>query len=671
MNAVLAAPVLQVADLAVTIPTGAGVLRPVRDVGLELARGDALCIVGESGSGKSLTALALMNLLPPRARRSARCLRLLGEELAGATEPRMQALRGDRVAMIFQEPMTALNPAYTIGEQMVEGLLYHRTGTTRAEAGRRAVALLETCGIAQARLRLRQYPHQLSGGLRQRVMIAMALMSEPALLIADEPTTALDVTIQAQILALLGRLQREFALAVILITHDLGVVRRFGHRVAVMYAGEIVEMQPTAALFARPMHPYTRALLACSPTAAERARPGGRLGFLPGTPPHLVGDLAGCQFRMRCGLARPECAGNVPEHKLDGGFYRCTIPPAAALGEAARSGAQAEAPIAGTAAETGIAIELRDIKVDYRVSAGLFAAKRTLQALRGVDLSLRRGEVLGIVGESGCGKSTLARVMLGLERPTAGTARILGRDVDAYERRVLARAIQPVFQDPYSSLNPRKTVETIIRAPLDVHGIGDGAARRAAVRQMMELCGLPARLAPAYPSQLSGGQRQRVAIASALVMKPAIVVCDEPTSALDVSVQSQILNLLQDLRAELGLTYVVISHDLAVIRHLAERIAVMYLGKIVEEGPAAEILSAPRHPYAEMLLDASLARTVRAEKSSGEYPNPLAPPAGCGFHPRCPHAVERCRAEAPALETIGPGRKSACHLNARTSAARG
>jgi peptide/nickel transport system ATP-binding protein len=654
-------PVLEVADLAVAIPTRAGVLHPVRGVGLELARGDALCIVGESGSGKSMTALALMNLLPPSARRSARCLRLLSEELAEAGEPRMRALRGDRVAMIFQEPMTALNPAYTIGEQMVEGLLYHRAGTTRAEAARRAVELLETCGIAQAKLRLRQYPHQLSGGLRQRVMIAMALMSEPALLIADEPTTALDVTIQAQILALLARLQRDFALAIILITHDLGVVRRFGQRVAVMYAGEIVETQPTEALFARPMHPYTRALLACSPTAAERARPGERLGFLPGTPPHLVGDLAGCQFRTRCSLAQAECAGSIPKRPVEGGFYRCVVPPAGAA-DAARARAEAQA-VAARALGDEPAIELGGVAVDYRVSAGLFAARRTLHALRGVDLALRRGEVLGIVGESGCGKSTLARVMLGLERPSAGTVRILGRDVGQYERRKLARAIQPVFQDPYSSLNPRKTVATIIRAPLDVHGIGDAAARRAAVRAMMELCGLPARLAGAYPSQLSGGQRQRVAIASALVMKPAIVVCDEPTSALDVSVQSQILNLLHDLRAELGLTYVVISHDLAVIRHLAERIAVMYLGKIVEEGPAAEILAAPRHPYAEMLLDASLAPAARLEKASGEYPNPLAPPAGCGFHPRCPHAMDRCRTEAPALEAAGPGRRSACHLN--------
>jgi peptide/nickel transport system ATP-binding protein len=669
--------VLDVADLAVAIPVAEGLLHPVRGVDLAIARGDSLCIVGESGSGKSLTALALMNLLPPRARRSAKALRLLGEELALAPEQRMQALRGDRMAMIFQEPMTALNPAYTVGEQMVEGLLHHRPGTTRAQAVRRAVELLETCGIAQAKLRLRQYPHQLSGGLRQRVMIAMALMSEPALLIADEPTTALDVTIQAQILALLARLQREFHLAIILITHDLGVVRRFGHRVAVMYAGEIVESQPTEALFRAPLHPYTRALLACSPTAAERARPGGRLGFLPGTPPHLVGALAGCQFRHRCSLAQAECAGPVPIHALAEGFYRCTIGPAAARVEATR--AVAEALTLRPAAQADLAVEIAGAAVGYRVSAGLFAAKRVLHALRGVDLAVRRGEVLGIVGESGCGKSTLARVMLGLERQSAGAVRILGRDVGDYRRRELARAIQPVFQDPYSSLNPRKTVETIIRTPLDVHGLGDGpegrgAARRTEVRRMMGLCGLPARLARAYPSQLSGGQRQRVAIASALVMRPAIVVCDEPTSALDVSVQSQILNLLMDLRAELGLTYVVISHDLAVIRHLAERIAVMYLGKIVEEGPAADILAAPKHPYAQMLLDASIAPTrsatvqfADAEKTA-DYPNPLAPPAGCGFHPRCPHAMDRCRSEAPALKEIAPRRRAACHLNDASAA---
>jgi peptide/nickel transport system ATP-binding protein len=664
---VSAAPILDVGGLAIAVPTAHGLLRPVRGIDFRIARGEALCIVGESGSGKSMTALALLDLLPRRARRDARVLRLLGEDLVRVPEARMRDLRGDRVAMIFQEPMTALNPAYSVGEQMIEGLRHHRPGATRAAATARAVALLETCGIADAASRLRQYPHQLSGGLRQRVMIAMALMTEPALLIADEPTTALDVTIQAQILALLKRLQCELALAIILITHDLGVVRRFGDRVAVMYAGEIVETAPTEALFRRPMHPYTHALLACSASVAGRGRPAARLGFLPGMPPHLVGALAGCQFRMRCPSARDACAGSVPVHATGSDtYYRCVIGPDD--GAPAGSGAAATALLSARrpAASAELAIELRGVAVSYRVSAGFLAPKRTLAALRGVDLAVRRGEALGIVGESGCGKSTLARVMLGLEQPASGAARLLGRDVADFERARRARTIQPVFQDPYSSLNPRKTVGTIIRQPLDVHRIGSGAERTAAVRRLMDLCGLPARLIGAYPSQLSGGQRQRVAIAAALVTKPAIVVCDEPTSALDVSVQSQILNLLQDLREELGLTYVVISHDLAVIRQLADRIAVMYLGKVVEEGPAAEILDTPQHPYARMLLEASLVTAAPAdapaETPAGSFPNPLAPPSGCGFHPRCPRAIARCKTEPPALRAIAPGRQAACHL---------
>ncbi len=666
MNAV---PVLEVADLAVSLPVGGEVLHPVRGVGFTLARGESLCIVGESGSGKSMTALALMKLLPRNARCTARCLRLLGEDLAAASEARIRALRGDRVAMIFQEPMTALNPVYTVGEQMVEGLLHHRTNRRRGEAVRRAVELLETCGIAAAGLRLRQYPHELSGGLRQRVMIAMALMTEPALLIADEPTTALDVTIQAQILGLLERLQREFALAIILITHDLGVVARFGGRVAVMYAGEIVETGPTEEVLRRPMHPYTRALLACSPSAAGRARRRARLGFLPGMPPALIGDLSGCQFRTRCASARAECAGDVPVHVLgEAHSYRCTNSPASAIAGHApwRDGDSLAAPMHGVGDER--AIEMRDVVVSYRVSAGLFAPKRTLQALRGIDLDGRRGDVVGIVGESGCGKSTLAKVIMGLEQPSGGSARVLGQDVARYARMTLARAVQPVFQDPYSSLNPRKTVAALIRLPLDVHGVGDAGERRAAVRRMMDLCGLPSRLASAFPSQLSGGQRQRVAIAGALVAKPAIVVCDEPTSALDVSVQSQILNLLQDLRAELGLTYVMISHDLEVIRHMADRIAVMYLGTIVEEGPAAEILESPRHPYSQMLLEASLALSLRARTSGssvqGEFPNPLAPPSGCAFHPRCPHALPICKEIAPIARQVG-ARRVACHLEGK------
>ena len=610
---------LEVRNLAVSIPLLSGELHAVRGIDFYVNRGETLCIVGESGCGKSMTSLALMGLLPAHARRTAASIRFRGEELAGAGEQRMQALRGDRMAMIFQEPMTALNPAYTIGEQLVEGVLQHKPGTDRAAATARAIALLETCGIGEAGRRLRQYPHQLSGGLRQRVMIAMALMCEPDLLIADEPTTALDATIQAQILDLLSRLQRDLSRAVILVTHNFEVVRRIGDRVAVMYAGEVVETGSTADVLANPAHPYTRALLSCIPAEGPR-QPGERLGYLPGTVPSLVGDLRGCQFRNRCALASAACEGTIPRHWAGAAHdYLCVIP-----------------------------------------SNGMFAPHGNLHALRGVNLTLFSGQVLGVVGESGSGKSTLARIVLGLEAATTGTVLLNGLPVREHGRAERARIVQPIFQDPYSSLNPRRTLASTIRLPLDIHGIGSGPERAAAVKRMMDLCGLPMRLADALPAQLSGGQRQRVAIASALVMKPEIVVCDEPTSALDVSVQAQILNLLQDLKAELNLTYVVISHDLNVIRCLADRVAVMYLGAIVEDRPADELFAAPAHPYSQMLLAATLHAVGRAAVV-GEFPNPLRPPPGCAFHPRCARAEEVCRAEAPLLRGFGDG-QVACHF---------
>ncbi|HSV82555.1 MAG TPA: ABC transporter ATP-binding protein [Ramlibacter sp.] len=616
---------LEVRDLHVTLPLLAGPLHAVRGIDLHIRRGETLCIVGESGCGKSMTSLAVMGLLPPKAQRTAASIRLQGEELTGASEARMQALRGDRIAMIFQEPMTALNPAYTIGNQLVEGLLVHKPETIRAAATARAIALLEKCGVTEAPRRLRQYPHQLSGGLRQRVMIAMALMTDPSLLIADEPTTALDATIQAQILDLLKRLQEEFSLAILLITHNFDVVRRIGDRVAVMYAGEVVETGPTADILANPSHPYTRALLSCVPKDVPRG-PGERLGFLPGTVPSLVGELRGCQFRNRCPLATAPCAGDVPRQEVQGGHeYRCIIAPVAM---------PARPPLPKVAAQLGAgpaavsspvpAIEVSGVQVTYPLNNGLFARKGELQALRGIDLALSAGEVLGLVGESGSGKSTLGRIMLGLEKPTAGEVKLKGVPVGRLGRAEKARLVQPIFQDPYSSLNPRRSVAATIRLPLDIHGIGTAAERDAAVKRMMDLCGLPARVAQSLPSQMSGGQRQRVAIASALIMKPQIVVCDEPTSALDVSVQAQILNLLQDLRSELGLTYVVISHDLHVIRFLADRVAVMYKGQIVENRPADDLFAAPENPYTRTLLAAEL-EAGPVEVPPEEVPAPAAP----------------------------------------------
>jgi peptide/nickel transport system ATP-binding protein len=592
--------VLDVARLRVDIRTPRGTVHAVRGIDLTVGRGETLCVVGESGSGKSITALALMGLLPPTAERRADRFDFAGTDLGEMPETRMRALRGNRIAMIFQEPMTALNPVYSIGEQLVEGLLTHVPDTGRAAAEARAVDLLETCGIRDAAQRMTSHPHQLSGGQRQRVMIAMALMTHPDLLIADEPTTALDVTTQAQILDLLDRLKRDLRLGIVLITHDFDVVRRAADRVAVMYAGQVVESGTAADVLARPAHPYTRGLLACVPgTRAEGSR---RLGHLPGVAPSLVGDLTGCQFRDRCAQARPACTADPPRVEAGPGHaYLCILPP-----DALEAAAHA-APAAPTrrAGRDVPAIEICGLRKQYRRPGPWGGAGVT--ALAGVDLTVAAGETLGVVGESGSGKSTLARAVLGLEAPSGGTVLLDGLPALTLGRRERARLIQPVFQDPYSTLNPRRTILAAIRMPLDVHGIGTPAERTAEARRLMDLCGLPARVAVSYPRQLSGGQRQRVAIAAALALKPRIVVLDEPTSALDVSIQAQILNLLQDLKAELGLTYLLISHDLHVVRHLSDRIAVMLAGSVVETGPTADLIAAARHDYTRRLLAARFA----------------------------------------------------------------
>jgi peptide/nickel transport system ATP-binding protein len=602
----VSAPVLAVEDLRVELATAAGMLAAVRGVSFSIARGETFALVGESGSGKSMTALALLDLLPRNARRAVAGLRLDGTELGGLDQPALRRLRGNAAAMIFQEPMTALNPVLTIGEQMTEGLLTHAPRTSRAAAARRAVDLLTRCGVDEPERRLPQFPHELSGGLRQRVMIATALMTGPRLLIADEPTTALDVTVQAQILDLLRELQRDLDLAILFITHDLALVRRFAARVGVMYAGRIVENGPTGAVISAPSHPYTRRLLACAPSLA--APRGHRLGFLPGMPPRLLGARSGCQFRPRCDVARADCAGEVPGHVTGAGVaYECVHAPAAVAGAAGAPTTGAPHPAPGPApAETAPPLlRARGITVTYKLRGGFLARATNLTAVRDASLEIPAGRVLGLVGESGSGKSTLARVVLGMETPQAGEVTIGGVALSTLDRRARARAVQPVFQDPYTSLNPRRSVGEIVRAPLDILGLHAPAERAEVAAAMLERCGLPRHMLRAYPVQLSGGQRQRVAIARALVSGPRLVVCDEPTSALDVSIQSQILNLLQDLQASLGLTYLFISHNLAVVRHLAHRVAVMHRGVLVETGDAEQIFADPRHPYTRQLVAAA------------------------------------------------------------------
>ncbi|HVV95364.1 MAG TPA: ABC transporter ATP-binding protein [Hyphomicrobiales bacterium] len=595
-------PVLEVEHLSVDIETPGGSLHAVSDVSFAVKAGETLSLVGESGCGKTITALSMLRLAPKAAATRAARLSFEGQDLQALDAGAMAALRGDRVAMIFQDPMTALNPVYTIGDQLTEAYLAHRAAPRR-EARERAIYLLGRVGIPDPKLRLGQFPHELSGGLRQRMMIAMALMCGPALIVADEPTTALDVTVQAQILALLKDLQAEFGMALVLITHDLGVVAHVADRVAVMYAGRVVESAAVADIFHDPQHPYTRGLLACVPSVADRGR---RLGTIAGMVPSLIGEQSGCSFRNRCPLALPACAEGeaivlaetAPAHEV-----RCIRAPAAtrAMATGERSAATAAAPALG---QPLLACE--GLTKLFQ-TGGLFSRKAPFTAVAGIDLAIRKGEVLAVVGESGSGKTTLGRMLLGLLPPTTGTIRLDGRPLAEMRAPEIARRIQPVFQDPYSSLNPRKSVAQIIGFPLSVQGIGTAAERRERVEDIAAKVGLSRRHLQSYPSQMSGGQRQRVAIARALAVEPEIIVLDEPTSALDVSIQAQILNLLQELRERLGLTYVFISHDLGVVEHLADRVAVMHRGKVVELGPAAAILEHPQDPYTRMLLDSVLA----------------------------------------------------------------
>ena len=589
---------LDIRNLSISLKLPDGTLHAVRDVSLSLDRGQSLGIVGESGSGKSLSALALMRLLPRGAECRPTRMAFDGQDLPAMPDAAFaHEIAGPRIGMIFQEPMTSLNPVYTIGRQMTEAAVA-RGMLSGSQARKKAIDLLDRVGIPDPAGRMSQYPHQMSGGQRQRVMIAMTLMLDPDLLIADEPTTALDVTVQAQILDLLDGLRRERQMGMILISHDLAVVAERTDHVAVMYAGEVIEQGAAAAVLRAPAHPYTQSLLQAIPTmGADPAR----LGAIPGTVPSLMHPPTGCIFAPRCGYRRPDCTSARPPVQQAGAVhdYRCVLsdPPTA------RPPAQ---PLAGHGVAGGEpVIAASHVTQLFQSRKGLFGPKREIRALDDVSLSLRRGETLALIGESGSGKSTLARIMLGLALPTAGEVTMLGRPVAELTGTERASFVQPVFQDPYSSLNPRRRLAEIIARPLVLRGEGDSASRARSVEEAMDLVRLPKRLLHTYPSQLSGGQRQRVAIARALVTRPEALVCDEPTSALDVSVQAQILNLLDELRAEMGLTCLFITHDMAVVHQIADRVAVMYQGRIVEEGNARDVLARPANDYTQRLLAAA------------------------------------------------------------------
>jgi peptide/nickel transport system ATP-binding protein len=665
-----AEPVLSVRDLHVQFDTSRGIVRAVDGISYDVRPGETLAIVGESGCGKSVSSLAIMRLLAkPAGRVTGGEILFEGRDLLKLSDDEMRAIRGRDVAMIFQEPMTSLNPVLSIGLQLTEPLTVH-LGMSDEAARARAVELLGLVGITDPERRLDQYPHQMSGGMRQRIMIAIGLACNPKLIIADEPTTALDVTIQAQILELMKELTRRLGIALVLITHNLGIVARYADRVAVMYAARIVEQGAADDIFLRPRHPYTVGLMRSVPRL-DRAR-GERLATIEGLPPDLRTPPTGCRFAPRCPVRievcerEPDLAEVEPGHRARcwrAGELASGLDPFPTRVDEARDAHVLGEPVL-------VADRLKTyFNVSRRVSA-LRSEKAVVKAVDDVSFMIRRGETLGLVGESGCGKTTVGRTVLRLEEPTEGEIRFEGEEIGRKrlnEMKAIRRKMQVVFQDPYSSLNPRMTVGEIIAEPMRVHGLaGDAAAAKARAGELLEKVGLFAHMAERYPHEMSGGQRQRVGIARALAMEPTLIVCDEPVSALDVSIQGQVINLLEDLKREFGLTYLFIAHDLAVVRHISDRIVVMYLGRIMEAAERDSLYAAPLHPYTKALLDAAPAPDPVAERArqpralQGELPSPLKPPPGCVFNTRCPLASEVCRAEVPALREVA-GHLVACH----------
>lgn len=614
----------------------------VRGLDLAIAPGEVFALVGESGCGKSLTALALMRLLPPAVRQLGGEVIFAGQDLCRLPEAKMRGFRGRRLAMIFQEPGSCLNPVLTIGEQLAEAL---RLAGEEPRAERLA-ALLAEVGMPDPKRRLTEYPFQLSGGMKQRVMIAMALAGNPDLLIADEPTTALDVTIQSQVLELLLRLRRERGMALLLITHDFGVVAQIADRVAVMYAGEIVELASRAAFFAGPRHPYAQRLLAAVP---EISRRGDSLASIPGQPPAAGEMPSGCRFAPRCEYAQKLCRQQAPKAlEANGHRVRCHFPLSSM---APRLTAKEKA---GRRVAARPLLEVEDLAVHFPIRRGIL--RRTVGHVRAVDglcLNLSSGRTLALVGESGCGKTTAGKAILGLLPPTRGAIRLAGR----LQHGLAPRLMQMVFQDPFASLDPRRRIGESIAE-------GNPAAD---VGELLRRVGLAAAMADRYPHEFSGGQRQRIAIARALAMQPQLLILDEPTSALDVSVQAQILNLFCELQRDLGLAYLFISHNLGAVAHLADDVAVMYLGRVVEEGPAAAVLAEPAHPYTQALL-AAVPRLdgqgLRRLDIPGDPPSPAQPPPGCHFAPRCPAAMAICRERYPPIVVITARRRVACWLAA-------
>jgi len=686
------APVLEVSDLDVSFPSEQGRVHAVRGLSYQVAAGEVLGIVGESGSGKSVSSLAVLGLLPPQARVSG-SIRFRGTELLGKPDIELSRIRGRRVAMVFQDPLSALTPVFTVGHQIAEAVLAHRRGTvTKQDANRRAVELLDLVGIPNAPQRARAYPHEYSGGMRQRAVIAMAIANDPDLLIADEPSTALDVTVQAQVLEVLQTAREATSASVIMITHDLGVIAGIADRVMVMYAGRAVETADVDDLYALPRMPYTIGLLGSVPRVdlAQQA-----LVPIEGQPPSMVDIPPGCPFNPRCPLAVEVCTQTEPDLlRVQGtqaaACHRSDETAAKGIRAAELFGAS-HVHQAGTRASRDRRTEVlrvTDLVKEFPVLKGAVLKRRvgTVHAVDGISFDIREAETLGLVGESGCGKSTTLMQILELAAPSAGSVEVLGRDVTTLGRRdrmAVRRDLQVVFQDPTGSLDPRLPIAQTIAEPMTAHGYGAEHVRRR-VPELLELVGLRPEYGDRYPAQFSGGQRQRVGIARALALEPKLLVLDEPVSALDVSIQAGVINLLDELKERLGLAYLFVAHDLSVIRHIADRVAVMYLGKIVELGDVDAVFSAPQHPYTQTLLSAIPIPDPTVERQreriilTGDMPSPSDPPSGCRFHTRCPLfatlPVEKqrpCLEQEPPLERHGwgdtVGQPAACHYAAPRS----
>jgi peptide/nickel transport system ATP-binding protein len=738
------APVLDIENLSTHIKLTSSVVQAVGNIDMRVEAGETLGIVGESGCGKSMTGLSIMGLLPPGGSIVSGSIKLDGRELVGLKQEELRQVRGNEIAMIFQDPLTSLDPTKTIGYQVAEPVRLHR-GVSKSDALDRAVEVLSLVGLPKPKERLGDYPHQLSGGLRQRVMIAMALANEPKLLIADEPTTALDVTIQAQILALLKDLKERLGMAMLLITHDMGVIAGHADRVNVMYAGRVVETAEVHQLFSEMHHPYTQALLASIPQLDQDASKA--LHAIPGLPPDLSHPPQGCRFAARCSRASDKCRTEEPSlsgktyehrfscwHPVDGPLALAVIgaggPDAASTGlvgsdtESLREasagdkiGFADDAPLAEAASASGevpsetreaeaivvaaglevtadgrlevaarkvVAVaangdgvapllELRQLVKEFPITSGAVLQRKVgaVHAVSDVSFSVPAGTTFGLVGESGCGKTTIGKLIVALEKPNSGSVTLGGVDVSKLhggELRRKRRDLQLMFQDPHSSLDPRMRVGAIIGEPLSIQHMGSKRAQRDRVYELLGEVGLPRTSVERYPHEFSGGQRQRIGLARALTLNPKLIVADEPVSALDVSIRAQVLNLMKRLQVSHGLTYVVISHDLAVVKYMADQIGVMYLGKLVELGSGQDIYERAAHPYTAGLIATIPVPKPTAERAKkgaairGELPSPVNPPSGCRFRTRCQFAQERCAAEEPKLRSFGPGHVAACHF---------